>query len=58
MKGKCQWEGCKSRAKFAIYRINADGSKDWMHVCDIHDRLIAKINGQRRQDLTTYPTKL
>ncbi len=44
MKGKCQWEECREKAEFGINRLNKDGSKDWVHVCDRHEKVLAKRN--------------
>ena len=43
-KGKCQWEGCPEDAKFGINRLNKGGSKAWVHVCDRHEKELAKRN--------------
>ena len=40
----CEVENCKLSARFNLYRFNADGTKTWLRVCDLHERLIVEAN--------------
>jgi len=36
---KCKY--CDDEAKFALYELKDDSTKEWVQVCDIHDKDIA-----------------
>lgn len=42
-KETCQIEGCKQRAKYALYKTYPDGKK-WLHVCREHEAEIGQEN--------------
>ena len=46
---KCEIEGCKLKARFALYELNEDFTKKWVHVCDTHDKWIARTNQELRK---------
>lgn len=44
-KENCQIEGCKQRAKYALYYIKPiTGEKKWLHVCREHEAEIGQEN--------------
>jgi len=43
----CQINGCKKTAKYALYKIGYTEQKVWKHVCDGHEREIARENLMR-----------
>lgn len=43
---KCQVNGCKETAKFALYKTFPNGSKRWLNVCKQHDEEIGQENIQ------------
>ncbi len=42
--GHCQVEGCNEKAKYGLYRTD---SKDWLHVCPLHEGVIGSENQRR-----------
>ena len=40
----CQVKDCTETAKWNLYRINKDGTKDWLKVCDKHEEEIGDKN--------------
>jgi len=46
----CEVEGCKSEAKFALYRTR-DGKKEWLQVCGNCERKIGDENMRRLKDV-------
>ena len=45
----CQFEGCKGKWEFSCYRLNDDFTKDWLHLCDFHERHVIKCNAIQRR---------
>ncbi len=46
-KVKCQVEGCEALGVFGIYQTNRDGTKEWIKVCDLHEKHIGRSNMNR-----------
>jgi hypothetical protein len=40
----CQYRNCNKPAKYAIYKLNPDGTKVWMHYCSDHEKETAREN--------------
>jgi len=47
MKERCEIEGCKNLAKYAMYKTYPDGEKIWIHVCESHEQEIGQENFKR-----------
>ena len=45
--GICQVEGCQDKAKYALYRTDSKGNKEWLHVCHLHEGIIGSENHRR-----------
>jgi len=42
--GKCEIPNCQNPAKYALYKTFPDGKKEWLHVCEKHDKEIGHEN--------------
>jgi hypothetical protein len=45
----CEYGNCESIAKFGMFRLNSDGSKTWVNLCNLHDRLTDYNNRMQRE---------
>jgi len=43
-KHQCEVEGCTSQVKYALYRTNENGQKEWLHVCPACEGKIGNQN--------------
>ena len=50
---KCEYPKCKKEAEFALYWLKDDG-KQWVNLCDEHDRIVATASSRLRLQ---YPDK-
>jgi hypothetical protein len=41
---QCEYLGCDSGAKFGMFKLNADGTKTWINLCNFHDREVDYYN--------------
>ena len=46
---------CDEEAKYSIYQLNNNGTKQWIHVCDEHDKETDRNNRELRN---TYPENI
>jgi len=44
---RCQVNGCKQSAKYALYKTYDGGEKVWIQVCDQHEKEIGSENLKR-----------
>lgn len=61
--GRCQIPGCTRLAQYGLYRVNSDGTKEWLHVCNSHQTIIGDDNERRLKggdvhDLTELLVKI
>ena len=45
---KCEVNNCKNEARYFIYRIHKNLSKDWLKVCTKHEEIIGNSNLKRQ----------
>lgn len=38
---KCEYPNCKKEAEFALYWLKVGRTKQWVNLCNEHDRIVA-----------------
>ena len=41
---QCEVEGCPDLAKYELFRVRRNGTKEWLHVCRLHEGIIGDEN--------------
>ena len=39
-KDTCEYKDCNQPAKYRVYEFFENGTKKWLHICDLHEKSI------------------